>query len=86
MARDCLLLNQPRAGVAGWLNEVIKRGPRWAGRALAAHAPDIPPPASATLPRHVPKVGAACGNAARTACAGMLSNERPRRDSGRGQS
>src|SRR5271156_5780733 len=40
------------------------------GQALAAQAPDIPPLASSTLPRQTPKVGAVCGNAARTVLCG----------------
>ena len=41
-----------------------------AGRSLAAQAPDIPSVAISTLPRQTPKVGAVCGNAARTVLCG----------------
>ena len=41
-----------------------------AGQSLAAQAPDIPPLARSTLPRQAPKVGAGCGNAARTVLCG----------------
>ena len=41
-----------------------------AGRPLAAQAPDIPSLALSTLPRQTPKVGAVCGNAARTVLCG----------------
>ena len=41
-----------------------------AGRSLAAQAPDIPSLAVSTLPRQTPKVGAVCGNSARTVLCG----------------
>ena len=41
-----------------------------AGQSLAAQAPDIPPLAGSALPRQTPKVGAVCGNAARTVLCG----------------
>jgi group II intron reverse transcriptase/maturase len=51
------------------------------GQSLAAQAPDIPPLARSALPRQTPKVGAVCGNAARTVlCGGARSNARPYRD------
>ena len=49
-----------------------------AGGTLAPQAPDIPSLAVSTLPRQTPKVGAVCGNAARTVlCGGARSNARP---------
>src|SRR5271168_612714 len=41
-----------------------------AGGTLAPQAPDIPSLAVSTLPRQTPKVGAVCGNAARTVLCG----------------
>jgi hypothetical protein len=44
-----------------------------AGGTLAPYAPDYPSLAISTLPRQTPKVGAVCGNSARTVlCGGRL--------------
>jgi len=44
-----------------------------AGGPLAAQAPHIPPLAAPTLSRQTPKVGAVCGNSARTVLCGGRS-------------
>ena len=58
----------PCAGAARRTGRLGRHGQ--AGQSLAAQAPDIPPLAGSALPRQTPKVGAVCGNAARTVLCG----------------
>jgi hypothetical protein len=63
-----VIVTRPAPAQPEGSHEVGRNGQ--AGRALAATAADIPPMASRTLPRQTPKVGAVCGNSARTVLCG----------------
>ena len=63
------------APCAGAANEIARPGPTWPGAsdpgpALPAQAQDHSPLAGPAIPRQIPKVGAVCGNAARTVLCG----------------